>query len=173
MQGEPRPPTPSVHPTEQAPLGGVGRILFAIAWIALQIALISTAGRRHDGAFGFRMFSESSSIKVVLYREVRGERIHVDDGAWFARDAGGTVRRFAWADRVRPELGVFDREINASYGARTQLVRLQGALDDVAGHIADDAETTRLFLDVTIKRNGREAETFHLASRERHPPGGG
>jgi hypothetical protein len=171
-QGQ-RPPTPSVHPSEQAPLGGIGRILFAIAWIALQAFLISTAGRRPDGAFGFRMFAESSSIKVVLYREVRGERIHVDDGAWFARDAGGTVRRFAWHDRVRPDIGVFDREVHASYGARTQLARLQGALDDVAGHIAQDAETTRLVLDVTIRRNGREPETFHLQSRERPLPGGG
>jgi hypothetical protein len=118
------------------------------------------------------MFAESSSIKVVLYREVRGERVHVDEGGWFARDAGGTVRRFAWTDRVRPELSVFDREVHASYGARTQLGRLQSALDDVASHIADDAETSRLLLDVTVRRNGREPETFHLTSRERHLPGG-
>lgn len=142
-------------------------MVFAFAWVVLQLVLVTTAVRRYDGAFGFRMFAESSSIKVALYREVRGERVHVDEGAWFARDAGGVTRRFAWQDRVRPELSVFDREIHASYGARTQLVRLQGALDDVASHIDADSETTRLHLDVTIRRNGREPEVHHLSSRPR------
>lgn len=163
----PRTTVPSIHPSEQAPLGGAGRLVFAFLWIGIQLVLILTAGRRPDGAFGFRMFAESSSIKYALYREVNGERVHVDDGAWFARDATGNVRRFAWQDRVRPELSVFDREIHASYGARAQLARLQGALDDVAAHVEDDTETKRLLLEVTVRRNGREPETFTLTSRER------
>jgi len=148
-------------------------VLFAIVWIALQAALVLTAGRRADGAFGFRMFSESSTLKVTLLREVAGgdgrrARVNVDDGIWTARDAHGVRRRFAWRERVRrPELATFDREIGASYGVKAQLERLQGALDDVAAHTSEDVETRRLVLDVTVRRNGREAYTVTLASGER------
>ena len=62
---------------------------------------------------------------------------------------------------------IFDQEFNASYGAATQLGRLQAALDDVAAHVPDDAETTRFLLDVTIKRNGREPVVYVLTSKER------
>lgn len=149
-----------------------GRFAFAVAWIGLQGALILTANRRPDGAFGFRMFSESSTIKVVLYREVVAEdgartRVHVDDGTWSARDAGGRLVRFSWYDRVWPNLGVFDREVPAAYGEAAQLARLQGAVDDVAAHIPDDTETRRLVLDVTVRRNGHEPHTVTIASSER------
>ena len=180
-------PRPSGHPgrlsgrpsAPGAPAGVIAlRLAFAAAWIGLQIALILTAGRRADGAFGFRMFGESSTIRLSLYREVGGVgvgqagdargRLHVDGGAWTARDAGGMPRRFSWYDRVkRPEMGVFEREISASYGAAAQLARLQLALDDVAAHIPDDAETTRLLLDVTVRRNGGEPYVVHLASAPR------
>ena len=152
-------------------------MLFAIAWIGLQGALILTADRRPDAAFGFRMFSESSTMRVVLYREIvradgQRERIPVKDGIWEAKDAGGMMRRFAWDDRVkRADLATFDVEIHASYGARAELARLQAALDDVAAHIPEDAETKRLLLDVTIRRNGREPSTSHLASVERRTGG--
>ncbi|MBX3230260.1 MAG: hypothetical protein KIT84_04000 [Labilithrix sp.] len=142
------------------------RVLFAIAWIGVQLTLIVTAGRRPDGAFGFRMFSESSVMTLVLYREVDGKRVHVADGVWGAKSIDGRVHRFSWFDRV-PRGWVFDREMPASYGATAQLVRLQAALDDVAAHVPDDAETTRFLLDVTMRRNGREAVVHHLTSRER------
>jgi hypothetical protein len=161
---------PSIPPPSR--FVGAGRLAFAAAWITLQVALILTANRRADAAFGFRMFSESTTLKVALYREVATldgsrTRVHVDDGTWSARDDGGMVRRFAWSDRIRIPYWVFDREMHASYGAAAQLSRLQAALDDVAAHVPDDAETRRLLLDVTIRRNGREAQTFHLTSPER------
>ena len=168
------PPRPSMAPSR---LAGIGRILFAAAWIAAQIVLILTADRRPDGAFGFRMFPESSSIKVVLYREVDGEdgqrtKVHVDDGVWSARDSGGMSRRFSWYERVRTPYWAFDRETHASYGAATQLTRLQSAVDDVAAHIPDDAETRRLVLEVTVRRNGREPVVHRITSSERTPRGG-
>lgn len=149
-----------------------GRIVVAVAWIGLQAALILTAQRRPDGAFGFRMFSESSTIEVVLSREIVGAdgartRVHVNDGTWAARDGAGVLKRFSWYDRVWPNLGVFDREIHASYGAGAQLARFQGALEDVATHIPEDAETRRLVLDVTVRRNGHEPYTVTLTSAER------
>jgi hypothetical protein len=147
------------------------RILFAAAWVVVQLALIVTAGRRYDSSFGFRMFPESSVMTLSLYREVEGpngrEKVHVSDGIWGAKNADGRVHRFSWYDRVPAPFWVFDREMTASYGAGTQLARLQLALDDVASHVPDDTETLRFDLDVSMKRNGREAVVHHLQSRER------
>jgi hypothetical protein len=164
----PRSSTPPAHPWK-----GAWRIAFAFAWVATQVVLVITADRRPDGAFGFRMFAESSTVKITLYREVVGEdgqrkRIHLEDGVWSARDAGGLKRRFAWTDRVRRrELATFETEISSKYGTNAQLTRLQAALDDVATHTPDDAETRRFLLDVTIRKNGGEPYVVHLASAER------
>jgi hypothetical protein len=153
------------------------RLLFALVWIVAQATLVITAERRIDGAFGFRMFSESSSIKLALAREVDGPngkrtRIHVDDGVWSARAGDGTIHRLSWYDRVPMPYWIFDQEMHASYGARTQLSRLAGALDDLASHIpvADDLETHRFILDVTVRRNGRDPIVHQLTSRERPIP---
>jgi hypothetical protein len=178
VPGEQRKPSirpPSLPPPSRpatGPVAGAARILFALGWLVLQGALVLTAERRADGAFGFRMFSESSTISVSLSREVghpdgTRTRVHVDEGVWLARDGSGTTRRFSWFDRVRPGFAVFDQEVHARYGARAQLERLQAALDDVAAHTEGDTETKRLLLDVTIRRNGREPEVFHLASADR------
>lgn len=153
-------------------LGQWGRVVFAVAWIGLQGGLILTANRRPDGAFGFRMFSESTTIKVSLYREVAAPdggrtRVHVDDGKWSARDASGRVKRFSWHDRVTPNLAVFDAEWAAAYGEAAQLTRWQGALDDVFAYTSDDADTLRLVLDVVVKKNGREPHTVTLFSADR------
>lgn len=142
----------------------------------MQATLVVTADRRPDGAFGFRMFTESSTVKIALYREVIGEdgqrkRLHVEDGVWSARDAGGLSRRFEWRDRVRrPELAIFDVEISAKYGTKAQLSRLQAAVEDVAAHTPDDAETRRFVLEVTVRHNAGEPYVVTLASAER---GGG
>jgi hypothetical protein len=144
-----------------------GRVCFAVAWIALQGALILTANRRPDGAFGFRMFSESTTIKVSLYRETAGGRVFVEDGRWSARDAAGQVKRFSWHDRVTPNLAVFDVEWAAAYGEAAQLARWQGALDDVFAHTTDDAETRRLVLDIVVRKNGREPHTVTLTTADR------
>jgi len=169
-----QPPRASLPPP---PSRGWWRILFAFVWVSTQVGLVIIADRRPDGAFGFRMFSESSTIKIVLYREVVGEEgerkpIHVEDGVWSARDAGGLKRRFAWTDRVRRrELALFDTEMSTKYGTSAQLARLEAALDDVATHTPDDADTRRFLLDVTVRKNGGEPYVVHLASAERS--GGG
>jgi hypothetical protein len=167
------PPRPSQAPHAARPWRGAWRVVFAFVWVATQITLVITADRRADAAFGFRMFSESSTLKIALYREVapggdgKPTRIHVDDGVWTARDASGISHRHAWSERVRrQELATFDTEINAKYAVDAQLARLQAALDDVAAHIPDDVETKRFLLDVTVRKNGREPYVVHLASRE-------
>lgn len=155
---------------------GGARLAFAVLWVGLQITLVLTASRRADAAFGFRMFSESSTLRVSLAREVAGTdgrwtRVHVDDGTWVARDARGVPHRFAWSDRVRrPELSAFDVEIPASLGARAQVARFKAALDDVTSHLELDAETHRLLLDIDVRRNGRETSVVHLTGPERAVP---
>lgn len=155
------------------------RILAAILWVVVQAALVITANRRVDGAFGFRMFSESSTIKLALYREIGGpggvrSRVRVEDGVWKARGGDGANHRLTWYDRVPTPYWIFDQEMHASYGAATQLARLSAALDDLAGHVpaAEDVETRRFILDVTVRRNGREPVVHELTSRERVLGGG-
>src|SRR5215210_3130150 len=102
-----------------------GRLAFAAFWIGLQGGLILTAQSRPDGAFGFRMFSESTTIKVSLYREIVVDgmltRVHVEDGKWAARSAAGQLEHFDWSRRVMPNLAVFDTEWAASYGEAAQI----------------------------------------------------
>lgn len=191
MQDDADPPDPReskapVRPS-QAPLRpsqaparpwkGAWRIVFAVVWVGLQIALVLTADRRPDGAFGYSMFAESSTMSVVLYREIITEdgtrkRVHVEDGVWSARDGGGLRRRFEWTDRVRRrDLAPSGVERNASYGVAANIARLQAALDDVASHTPDDAETKRFAIEILVRRNGREPYIVRLTSAERS--GGG
>jgi hypothetical protein len=164
---------PSATPPHvpHAPRSGTYRIVFAFAWVALQVILIVTADRRADGAFGFRMFAESSTVKVALYRELPDaagrRRVHVDGGVWTAAGRDGMVRRLSWYDRVPTPFWPFDQEVPASYGAKTQLVRLAAAVDDVATYTPDDAETLRFVLIVTLRHNGREPVVHELVSPER------
>ena len=155
-------------------LGPKARIVFAVLYLGGQGALIATAGMRADHAFGFRMFSESTTIEVELFRMLEAPSghgtttVHVEDGRWVARDHRGTPHRFSFHDRVRDAaLSTFDTRIHASYGADAQLVRLKAALDDVAAHLDDDAETRRLVLDVTVRKNGREPLRVTLESPRR------
>jgi hypothetical protein len=141
------------------------RIAFAAVWTAVQGALIATAGDRPDAAFGFRMFSESSTIEIHLSREIldNGETriVPVHGGAWAVADKenpdGPRQERF-WKDRVHePVLTEFDRAFPCSYSAEAQLSRWHAALNDVASHLQPDGETQRLILDITIHRNGHDA----------------
>lgn len=142
------------------------RIVFAVVWFGLQIGLVATAGRRADGAFGFRMFPEASTMKVSLFREVAdGRRVHVENGLW----TDATHRRhFDWFERVR--YWRLDAEMNAGYGSAAQLDRLQHALDDVASHLDGDIETRRLVAEAMVRRNGREPVLHTLVSHERELP---
>lgn len=151
-----------------------GRVVFAVAYLSLQTLLIVTAARRPEHAFGFRMFSESCTVRLSLLREVGAPSGHGTlvvpalRGEWTAVDADGDRHRFEWKSRVRaPLLSSFDFFFEASYGAAAELSRIQAALDDVATHIDGDAETHRLLADVTVKRNGREPSVVRLASAER------
>jgi hypothetical protein len=148
-------------------------MVFAAVWLGVQAALVMTAARRSDGAFGFCIARESTSLKLALFREVDGPdgptRIHVDDGVWPSRGPDGRVHRQSWYDRVPIPRWIFDRETTAPDGLAAERERLQRELDDVAAHLSleDDAETRRLLLEVSARRNGREPVTLQLWSRPR------
>jgi hypothetical protein len=155
-------------------LGPGARLAFASAYLATQCVLVATAGKRPDHAFGFRMFAESSTMRVELLREVDAPSGHgviaigASSGTWTARDRGGLVHRISWRDRVRdPLLSTFGTTIEASYGIAAQLARLQAALDDVATHTPDDDETRRLVADITVRKNGHEPTVVRLVRAPR------
>jgi hypothetical protein len=68
-----------------------------------------------------------------------------------------------------PILSSLDARVFASYGVDAQLARLQRALDDVADHVPEDAETRQLRAEVTVRRNGGEPTTVSLRSHARSP----
>lgn len=148
-------------------LADIARVFVAVAFFGAQTALVLTGSQRSEGAFAFRMFNQSSLISASLSREVsidgRVSYEHVKGGEWTAKDRYGIVRRFAWRDRVtRPELRALDRSIHASYGIEAQSARFRAALSDVALHLNDDAETTKLILDISGTRNGRPISPQHI-----------
>jgi hypothetical protein len=167
----------ALHPPSDG--GGVelsppARALFSALYLCLQVTLIVTGDRRSDHAFAFQMFGESSTVRLTLLREIEAPGGHgmlvvpVHRGEWIAPDSLGTRHHFDWRDRVKvPGLSIFDVAFDAAYGARAQLDRAQAALDDVAAHIEDDAETQRLFVDVTLVKNGREPTVTRLVSTSR------
>jgi hypothetical protein len=140
---------------------------FAAAWVALQGALIATSGERPDAAFGFRMFSESSTIEVKLFRETAdGARVEVDGGEWVAKDRDGAAHRISWGSHVKePNLTVFGVTMHAAYGAAAQVQRWSAALDYVAHHIPEDVETRALELELGVRRNGRPKTGTHVQVR--------
>jgi hypothetical protein len=149
-------------------LGPRARVAFAAVWLAGQVALIVTAARRPDHMFGFRMFPEASTMQVHLARITAAGELPAPGGEWSARDASGQLRHFSWHDRVRdPVLAAIDARVFASYGADTQLARLGQALDDVADHVPEDAETVRLVARVTVWHNGRDPVLSTLESHTR------
>jgi hypothetical protein len=150
-------------------VGPIGRVAFSACWIAGQIALVLTAPLRADRAFGFRMFPEASVMEIHLVREVGRARLAAPRGEWSARDRSGQLHHFSWRDRVHDRIldSVDTPPVFASYGLEAQLARLQRALDDVADHIAGDAETTRLGAEVVARKNGREQSSVALFSHTR------
>jgi hypothetical protein len=144
-------------------VGPVARALLSAAWLGGQAVLVATGSMRPDAAFAFRMFAESSTISFTLSRDVGNARVVVDQGTWLARDSRGVLHRFRWDDRVKDtNLWPWGQPIHASYGASAQLDRLSHALDDVASHMSEDAETTRLVADVVVRKNGGPPERVHL-----------
>lgn len=148
------------------------RAAFFIAFIAVQLALVLTAESRPDRIFGFRMFNESSSAKFDLFRRVRRGRrerlVPLRDGTWQARTPAGESREFHWTDSVRyTALQEPSRFVHATYGLDAQLFRLQQALDYVAQHTPDDAETLSFVAKVETLKNGRPGPRVELTSRAR------
>jgi len=137
-------------------LGPKARLVFAALYVAAQATLIGTAGHRPDGAFGFRMFPESSTLNAQLFRSTDTQaKIPVVQGEWTALDSMGTPKRIRWSDRVkRPELRIFGETISAAYGADAQVARFRAALADVAAHTPEDSETRTLSLELTLRKNG-------------------
>ncbi len=152
-------------------LGPRARAAFAAGWLVFQAGLVLTASCRPDGLFGFRMFPEASTLQFDLERVVAGAAIPAPGGAWSARDASGQLRHFSWRDRVTdPVLSSPGSRVFAAYGADAQLARLQRALDDVARHEPEDAETQRFVARVSVWRNGRDPQTVVLESARRETP---
>jgi hypothetical protein len=140
--------------------------VFIAAWLATQLALIATAGRRPGHAFGFRMFSESSEIEVRLLRRVRGagELVPVEHSQWVARDREGRPHRIHWGYLMGRNGPHVEGPGRAPYGAVAQLAALEAALAWVAAHTPEDAETRQLVADVTVWTNGRPPEQLRLQS---------
>jgi hypothetical protein len=157
-------------------LGPGARVAICVAYLSLQATLIATGGARADHAFAFQMFSESCTVRLSLQREVEAPSGHgtllvpAARGEWTALDAGGTRRRFEWSDRVKaPLLSAFETTFEAGYGERAEIARLEAALDDVTNHLEGDAETERLVIDATFRRNGREPTVVRLSGPPRSP----
>ena len=146
------------------------RVVFAALWIGGQAALVITAGGRPDHIFGFRMFPEASTLEIHLWRDTARGTVPAPRGEWSARDEAGQIRHFSWRDRVRdPVLASIDARVFASYGLDAQLARLGRALDDMADHVPEDAETQQLRAEVVVRRNGGEPATVTLRSHTRSP----
>ncbi len=144
------------------------RVVFAALWVGGQATLVLTAGRRPDHIFGFRMFPEASTVEIHLWRDTSTGEERAARGEWSARDAAGQLRHFSWRDRVRdPILSSVDARVFASYGVDAQLARLAHALDDVADHVPEDAETRDLRAEVVVRRNGAAPRTVSIRSHAR------
>jgi hypothetical protein len=157
-------------------LGPRARVAFTASYLSLQALLIGTAGRRPEHAFGFQMFSESCTARLTLLREIDAPSGHgtvlvpAYHGEWTAEGVDGARHRFEWRDRVQaPLLSTFDVTFEAGYGQSAELARVEAALDDVAAHLEGDAETRRLVVDVTLRRNGHEPTVVRLTSPPRSP----
>jgi hypothetical protein len=151
-----------------SPQVALGRFVFAGLYLAGQVALVLTAAARPDHIFGFRMFPEASTLEIHLFRDTRMGSVPAPRGDWSAHDGSGQLRHFTWRDRVHdPVLASIDARVFASYGVDTQLARLGRALDDVADHVAEDAETLRLRAEVIVRKNGGDPVTVRLESHAR------
>ena len=154
-------------------LGLRARVLFALAFFALELGLILSSPLRIDGVFAFEMFNASSDIEIRLARKLRasdGRLIERDmpGGKWTARDARGNEHVYRWRELVRgTRLTRIEQKVHAKNGVRAQLYHLQRALDHVAANIPNDAQTVALVAHVRGMENGHTAIETVLESRAR------
>ena len=151
-------------------LGPRARVVFAATWLAAQVALIATAGLRAEHAFGFRMFSESTTAELHLWRRTAdGELVSEVQGGWWTRNKAGARVHLSMRDYLdAPELSYYDERMPAAYGQEAELWRLQRALDDVIARLGDDDRTTAGFVvDVRLRRGGGPPSTVRITSRTR------
>ena len=147
------------------------RVLFTVMFFGLELGGVAWGQRTPDHALGFQMFNESSRLTIHLFREVQNKRkrvlLPVPGGRWQAPDAGGTLRDYAWQDRVRFfPLSTLDTSLHAPYGLSAQLFHLQAALDDVARHIPDDTRTLALVAEVETARNFVPGDAVRLRAEK-------
>ena len=151
-------------------LGPRARVVFAVLWLGAQAALIATAGLRPEHAFGFRMFSESTTAVLHLHRRTfDGELTSEEQGGWWTRNKAGVRLHLSMRDYIdAPELSYYDQRMPASYGQEAELWRLRRALDDTLARLGDDDRTTAGFVvDVTLRRGGGATSTVRVESRTR------
>jgi len=145
------------------------RTAFAALFLAGQAALIATAGLRADHSYAFRMFEESSTVRVRVFRVLDdGGLLPVENEAWEARDCAGAPHRFAWGDYVRwPAPSRLDTTVLAPYGVAAALAEARGAVEWIAAHTRDDCQTLAWRAEVTTRRNGARAETVTFTVERR------
>lgn len=151
-------------------LGPRARVAFAVAWLAAQGVLIATADLRPEHAFGFRMFSESTTDVLHLWRRTfDGDLVSCDNGAWWTRSSRGARLYLSMRDYIdAPELSFYDIRMPASYGRAAELARLKAALDYVIGRLGDDDRTTAQFVvDVTLRSGAGVESRVRIESKLR------
>ncbi len=148
-------------------LGPKARLSIAAGYAVLQLGLIAYGLYAPDHVFGFQMFNESSRTAIHLFRQLDGGAlVPVAGGAWEARDAAGRPHFLSWRERIHyGPLTRLDVSVHASYGLSAQLFRLQKALEDVAAHIPEDAQTRALVAVVDARHNGRKLPELRLIAR--------
>ena len=68
---------------------------------------------------------------------------------------------------VEPNLSVFGVTMHAAYSSAAQVERWHAALEDVAAHMGEDAETKRLHLALVVRKNGHEPVTYAFDAKPR------
>jgi hypothetical protein len=150
-------------------LGPRARVVFALVYLLVMVAVVVSAQRRPDHVFGFQMFNESSTVTIHLFRRVRGRRaLQALPNGSFEDRSHGVARTLSWLERVHdPVLSNLDTPTHAKYGLEGQLFRLQLALDDFVARLPSGSDTLGLVAVVETLKNGREPRVVRLKAERR------
>jgi hypothetical protein len=150
-------------------LGPRARVVFALVYVLVMVAVVVSAQLRPDHVFGFQMFNESSTVNIHLFRRVRGRRAlePLPNGSFVDRSQGN-ARTLSWLERVHdPVLSKLDTPTHAKYGLEGQLFRLQLALDDFVARLPKGSDTLGLVAVVETLKNGRDPRVVRLKAEHR------